>query len=394
MNQDELKNISDILINHLFSEKIKPEMMLNDFLNLLPDSGMEERIRSIWEAKNESRISEGKNPIDLNIFMKLPGSNDKQSHTGKVKKISIEEKLIKYNSIFRNKLDDIDFNNLDVFMETELIDRLSNECQELSYYEVVMFYNLFKMEKISRMYKSGERFTDLSLTAKELSGKILSLIEEELFLTTDNLFKLNGNKTVSNDMIHRVMEKKIIKKRNDPYVLLLLLGEKNKKLVEKTRSFIDNFAEIRGYDPVEALNYLGLYFIIENSDDQILNHMKFSEHLENFIKGNCEGMALECRLISVYIHSFMMEIAAIIYNVGNKYKVSTPDMKKNLERLYNADRLRKHTDYIHRDALKKILPVCDNPQLVSYINKFKSTNRYILRTSDLFEKKFIDSESK
>jgi hypothetical protein len=379
MNTADTDSLRDVIVEMLSSGRIVPEV-IDRFGELFSDPGFTAGIKEALADKNR----EVSFPLEQDAAF---GMHVNDGASPVMAGRATFERLMTGFDAFRRKLDGIEFGSVNVFEENRLIDELSTECPGLALPEIILLYNIFKIDKIT-----NGNGTNADSKKSMFPVKILKGVGEKLFLTDDVMFRLNGSTSVHKDVIIKALEQKRSSDRFNPDVLSFLFEERSGRLVEKMKMFLEHIADRRGDDPVEIFNYLGLYIILNDVPDNLFRQINLSPQLNDFLAvkpGEVKHLSLPVNEIYhqavIYIFNFIYGIAGFIHRISGRYAVAGSEQRSRLVKLADPGRVARFIENTHELSLKILMTYhADIKELLPVLKKFIRTNRNIIRSDDLF----------
>jgi hypothetical protein len=389
MDNEKLIRFANILVDSFFSEKIVPKDLIDTLGNLVSDNNREyvNKIVSLWEKKNQQKVQEGKNRLDITFPLILTRGYDSILAEDELSRYLPEEKILINKNIFRKKLGNIDFSALDINKEKALIEELRNESIGLSKDDSILYYNLLKINSLSTKAKSHAGTGVVFDANLDYPETIMKLIEEEFGLTPQVLAKLNGGKNISRAGIISILADSIKRNKINPKVFCVLFGYKIKKFVARMKEFIEFTVGQRDESPEEVLQHYGLYLLINGANSALLEKLELSPHLHSFVTDKIGRIRSIYYVSMIFIFTFFYVLVTQVYEISGKYNQSSEDQKAKLLKLYNSEeRINMLINNANTLAGKKLADYkVESREVLANLKKFLSLNKDLVTPADLFK---------
>lgn len=385
MTKKDIITIGNYIVSSLQADTIIPLEFINKISALIP--GNTEEISNIliqlWNKYSDKRKEDGKQSIEINFPLMLTrGFNNKIVPENQLVNFLPEEKILINKDIFRNNLKNLDLVSIDSKREKELMDTLNKESIGLSNNDVLLYYNLLKINQISSTTSSADQDV---LSADEYAIEIHRLSVNAFNLTTENLRKINGKNIEEGELLNLVTDS-IKSSKINPQVLLLCLGSKNSKLIELFTGFLSQFVSQRGDDPQDVLIYFGLYILLNGAPVDKLKKLDLASHVEAFITDKIGRLRSIFYVAFLFIHTFNVIIAAQVFEISVKYLDSSREQGLKLQKLYSADNRRallvSNALNIASDKISKYKN--ESIEVINTFKRFIKNKKDIVSVQDLF----------
>lgn len=386
MINKEIILIGNYLVKSLQSNTITPLDFFDKISELLPGDSKEisASFMELWD-KNSDHIKEsGGSVVEVNQPLLLTrGYNNELVPENQLLSFLPEEKILINKDIFREHLKNRDLVKIDSRSEKALMDILNKESIGLSSNDVLLYYNLLKINQISSNDEPGSKE---SMSPDEFAIEIHKLSVNVFNLTTQSIKKINGGKDIEEGELLNLITENIKSKKINPEVLSLCLGHRNSKFIELFTGFITQFISQRGDDPQDILVYLGLYILLNGSHSSKLKKLNLASHVEAFVIDRIGRIRSIYYVAFLFIHTFNVILAAQVYEISVKYLDSSREQGIKLQKLYSADNRRSilisNAINIATDKVSKY-----KNESIEVINTFKryiKNRKDIVSTVDLF----------
>lgn len=323
MDNENLIKTGKFVIEFLQSDSFKP-LELIERISLLSDSGGEvlESLIAYW---NESSRSEKK--LDINHPILISRGWDEIVPQEQLLHFLPEEKLLINKDIFRNKLDGVDLTKISSQTEKSLMESLVNDSIGLSRNDVLLYYNLLKINQISlKSKKSGSK------------EEILDQNSRYIFNLVCDGFNIRD---LAEDDSIQIIKKVITRSKVNPQVLSLAVGREYDKFYNFLKEFISMFITRRGDNEEELLRLMGLYILFNGAKEDELDKLGLKANDIAFITDRIGRVRSVYYVLILFIHTFNLLICAQVFEISSKYYESDTVQQEKLRKLYLADSRRK-----------------------------------------------------
>lgn len=386
MTNKEIILIGSYIVKSLQSNTINPMDFLNKVSELLPGDSQETSAAFIelWNKNTESVKESGNRVLEVNQPLILTrGYSNELVPENQLMNFLPEEKILINKDIFRDHLKNRDLINIDTRSEKALMDLLNKESIGLSSNDVLLYYNLLKINQISSNSTTSNQD---NLSPDEYAIEVHKLSVEAFSLTSQNIKKINGGKEIEEGELLNTITDNIKRKKINPEVLSLCLGHHNSKLIELFTGFITQFISQRGDDPQDFLVYIGLYILLNGSNPNRLKKLELASHVEAFVTDRIGRLRSIYYVSFLFMHTFNVIVAAQIYEISVKYLDSSREQGIKLHKLYSADNRRS---ILISNAINIATDKISNykNESIEVINTFKryiKNRKDIVTTHDLF----------
>ncbi len=410
ISEESIEAMARSIIKNLYSEKINPAKFVNSLAQSMATDGgasLNDAVDRLWKKKNselEQQIIKefGGNVSQAQVKQLLKSREMTYNESyrfakcfegkipeSEIKKWLPEDKIVYNRETFYERLKTVDFGNLSPNVEKRLIDLLEKESIGLTRQEVLLYYNLIKINKLSASVEEEQKKKTSANTVKAkafANAIIVSLFKKHI--TSDKLLLLNAQKTIPKDAIKEVLERRIAQGQVNPNALMILAGYKGKdKLISKMRDFMD-ISRKWGHSPNDMFHYLMMFALFEGADKELLPFLNLSNNTKNFLEGKKSSLNELITSVIKFTFSFFYGIAVQRFEINFKYQRASADMQKKFYKLYSSeDRLKILLNNALKIALTK-MSNCSKPeidQVSLYLKKFLEKNKDLLTKEDLFE---------
>ena len=155
MDESEKKNqIAAYLFKLFNSETIIPAEAAATLFKMLPsfDPLFTAEVLKEWKRITDAYKKSGKNPRDINNPLIITRGFMEGITDNSLKLYLPEEKILINRQVFRKKISSVNFSAITPDIERKIIEELKNESIALSDQEVIIYYNLLKINILSKIY--------------------------------------------------------------------------------------------------------------------------------------------------------------------------------------------------------------------------------------------------
>ncbi|MGL1892078.1 MAG: hypothetical protein OCD02_10665 [Spirochaetaceae bacterium] len=385
MDKKDIVQLGSYLTDSILSEKISAEQLFKKIATILPgDSKSSYKLfQDIWN--NKCRES-GNNNADISQPMLLSRGFSRDITTEEqLSSFLPEEKILINKDIFRSHLEGLDLVKLDSIKQKHIMDTLIKESIGLSSNDVLLYYNLIKINQLSN---SSTNNTSNSIVNEDIDypTELYQLAVKAFNLNAHNIKKING-KSINEDAVSSIITDAIKKRRINPQVLALCLGRNNKKFIDFLTDFMTFFISQRGDDAQEIFTYMGFYILFHGSTTAQTSNLNLSSNLEAFITDRIGRVRSVYYVAMLFAHTFSVILAAQIFEISAKYHNSPLEQRLKLEKLYSADNRRQ---LLVQNAIsiasRKISSYkSESLEVQNAIKRFMSNKKDLISVKDIFQ---------
>jgi len=379
MDREELIKLGKYIIDSIAEGEITPSKLFSELAKGLSGNPKEtfKLFKGLW-IKNKLLENDFQKPYILS-----PGYSDLTTEE-QLSSYLPEEKILINKDIFRNIINDQDLTNIGESRQRELIQELNKESIGLTNNDVLLYYNLLKINQLSqnRIDQNSKIKDDC-----DYSNEIYQMVVKEFNLTVQNIKRVNGSKTLDESKIITIIRDGIDKNRINPYVLRICLGYKNSKYIKFFVDFINFLTKQRGDDSQEILTYIGLYILINGASEKSISGLELGSNVEAFINDRIGRVKSIYYVAMLFIHTLNIVIIAQINEISTKFFNSDLDQRLKLEKLYSADNRR---ELLYNNALaiasRKISSYkTESLEVQSAFKRFYGNKNELITVNDIFK---------
>ncbi len=158
MDNEKKNQLAAYLFKVFNSENIIPAEVAASLFKMMPsfDPVFTSEVLKEWKRITEAYRKGGKNPRNINSPLIITRGFMEGVSDSNLKLYLPEEKILINRQIFRNKISSVNFGVLTPDAERKILEELKNESIALSDQEVVIYYNLLKINMMAKLYASGQ----------------------------------------------------------------------------------------------------------------------------------------------------------------------------------------------------------------------------------------------
>lgn len=381
MTKENIMLLGRFITNAFKNNKIIPSELFKIISKVIPGDNKDvyKLFIDIWNKNNT-----GLNKLNINQqFLISRGFNNEITSEEQLSKYLPEEKILINKDLFRSHLENIDLINIDNKRQKQIMDILIKESIGLSNNDVLLYYNLLKINQISQSVIKQNSVIDDN---RDYSSEIYSLTIKAFNLTPLNIKKINGSKNLDEKIVIEILRDGVKKKRINPYVLSICLGYKNAKFIKLFIDFITFLASQRGDDVQDILSYIGLYILINGTPEDKIRKLNLGSNVEAFIMDRIGRVKSIYYVAMLFIHTFNVLLTAQMFEISGKFQNSSLDQRLKLEKLYSADNRRSIlVDNAINIATRKVSEYKNESlEVLSAFKRFNGTKNVMITVKDLF----------
>lgn len=365
MEKDELLRVGKKVIDCLQNQSFRPKELLEDISSELSDEELYTQFVDYWNSvQNWGEID---TPLQISRGWDEIIPQDQLLH------YLPEEKLLINKDIFRNKLDGVDLTSISGSSEKSLMEELLRDSIGLSKNDVLLYYNLLKINQISVKSKKAGSKEDI---IKEHSKYIFNLLQDG--------FNLHN---ISEDDAIKVITKNLESGKSNSQIISLAAGRENDKFFNFLKEFLIKFISRRGDDEGEILRYIGLYILFNGAKDEDLSPLNLTANEIAFITDRIGRVRSIYYTLVLFIHTFNLLICAQVYEISTKFLEADGSQKEKLKKLYWDDTRRKllYTNALGIATRKISSNKSDASEILGAFKRFTSKLKVFVTKEDLFE---------
>lgn len=365
MNKDELLSSGKIVIDYLQKQSFRPKELIRDLTSSIgEDDSTYLELEEYWN--NNGKLGDFKTPVLISRGWDDIIPQEQILH------YLPEEKLLINKDIFRSKLEGVDLTSISGEGEKKLMEDLLKEAIGLSKNDVLLYYNLLKINQISVKSRRSETKEDIN---NQHSKYLFNLLSDG--------FNLN----LPEEESIKIILKNLSRGKTNPMVITLAAGRENDKFFIFLKDFLQNFILRRGDNEEEILRYIGLYILFNGVNEEELVPLNLTSNEVAFITDRIGRVRSVYYTLVLFIHTFNLLISAQVYEVSTKYLEADTTQKEKLKKLYWDDNRRKllFTNALGIATRKISSNKSDTSEILGAFKRFTSKIKVFISREDLFE---------
>ena len=213
MKREDIIKLGTYITGAITDKSITPSDLFKTISTVIPgDSRSNYKLfLEIWKSNDR-----GGNRLEIDHPLNIsPGFSNDITTDEQLTTFLPEEKILINKDLFRSHLENIDLINLDTKKQKKLIDILIKESIGLSNNDVLLYYNLLKINQLSQNIKNDrEQIT----TNRDFASELYTLGIKAFDLTPKNIKKANSGKVIDETVILDILRDAVNKKRINPDV--------------------------------------------------------------------------------------------------------------------------------------------------------------------------------
>jgi len=262
---------------------------------------------------------------------------DKKTAEEELKNFLPEEKILINQDIFRSRLSRINIENIDPLRERALIEILEKESIGLSHNDVLLYYNLIKINSLSESSQTHAKNAATNSGTTNYPEQILKAARRVFPLEKEDIMKINSGKCPDDQALLENLENCIERHKMNPHILLAFFNQAEGKFAFFAKDFISILAQKRGDSVNEILSHCGLYILFQGSKPTQLDDLGFGPPLQAFLSDRIGRVRTVYYAGLLFIYSFTYMLFAQIYEIAQKYRAAEEEQKRKIEKLYASD---------------------------------------------------------
>ncbi|MBN2873988.1 MAG: hypothetical protein JXM71_02740 [Spirochaetales bacterium] len=346
-----------------------------------------------WAALNGKNAESGAPELDARMPLILSRGYDEMVPEQELKRFLPEEKILINRESFHARLDSLDFSTLDAASERTVLEQLRAEAIGLSPEDVILYYNLIKVNKLAGRARQGttasvgtprgEQATRQPISPAEL----FALAMKAFGVSQEHVLKANSGKQLDMEMVYEVMRESMQQRRVAPEVYAHYLGKRTDKYVRAVRDFVDKFITQRGENPADYAAYHALYLLLGGAQPKLLDRLDASPPLAAYLGDRMGRIRSIYYVALLFIHTFSYALCSQTYDIAQKYGASPPEQQAKLRKLYSSsERLGLLLSNATNMANQRVAEYKGEArEIQGQFRQFLSSHRELLDSADLFE---------
>ena len=402
MDIDKKNQLAAYLFKVFNSENIIPAEVTAALFKMMPsfDPAFSSEVLKEWKRITDAYKKGGKNPRDINSPLIITRGFMEGVSDSSLKLYLPEEKILINRQVFRNKISSVNFASLTPETERKILEELKNESIALSDQEVVIYYNLLKINIMAKLYSSAQsasRQSDPPVSG-DSSGlktigeggvsfpeKIISLLFEN-FADINKVMSVNEKRSIDNTLLVNAVKSKISKSVHNPRIYLLMFGYGTDKYMQFVKDYIKMVVSRWGGKEDEIFAFFTAYQLLNSASDNIIDELDLAVSLKNFISDKLGRIhpVYYCAILFVSVFTYILVMQVV--EVSGKYVSSPEPQKAKLLKLYNSEeRINMIISNAFNIAAGKIASYkSESREIIPNMKKFISKNENLVKAEDMF----------
>ena len=402
MDESEKKNqIAAYLFKLFNSETIIPAEAAATLFKMLPsfDPLFTAEVLKEWKRITDAYKKSGKNPRDINNPLIITRGFMEGITDNSLKLYLPEEKILINRQVFRKKISSVNFSALTPDIERKIIEELKNESIALSDQEVIIYYNLLKINILSRIYSDvpasavsppvsaadNSGLKTVGEGAGDFSGKIISLLFEN-FADLQKLMSVNEKKSLDASLLNSAVKSKISKSVHNPRIYLLMFGYGTDRYMQFVKEYIKMVVSRWGGNEDEIFAFFTAYQLLNSASDEVINGMDLAVSLKNFISDKLGRIhpVYYCAILFVTVFTYILVMQVV--EISGKFLNSPEPQRSKLLKLYNSEeRINMIISNAFNIAAGKISSYkSESREIIPNMKKFISKYENLVKPDDMF----------
>lgn len=365
-----------------------------------------EAIMTHWDGLNKQCARAGTTELDARAPLLISRGYGEVVPESELKRFLPEEKILINSEAFHARLDSLDFTSLDASSERTLIEQLRAEAIGLSPEDVILYYNLIKVNRLAgnrtgarpmvRAGATGNTAGTGSAAAGTGSGTpVTPITTMELFglamkafdVKQDQIIKANMGKTIELEQAYDVIQENLRSRGILPEVYAHYLGKYSDKYIRAVRDFVEKLVSQRGEQPADFSAYHMLYILMGGVAPKTLDRLELSIPLASYLTDRMGRVRSTYYVGLLFIHTFVYALCSQVSDIALKYRSSPPEQQAKLRKLYSSsERLGLLLSNATTMANQRIAEhKVDAREIQSQFKPFLATHRSLLDSDDLFQ---------
>ena len=312
-----------------------------------------------------------------------------------------EEKILINRQIFRNKVSSVNFGALSPDAERKILEELKNESIALSDQEVVIYYNLLKINMMAKLYASGQAsarpqsdpvvsgdssgFKTIGEGAGSFPEKIISLLFEN-FADRNKIMSVNEKRNIDQTLLINAVNSKISKSVHNPRIYLLMFGYGTDKYMNFVKEYIKMVVSRWGGNEEEIFASFTAYQLLNSASEDLLGELDLAVSLKNFVSDKLGRIhpVYYCAILFVTVFTYILVMQVV--EISGKFNSSPEAQKAKLLKLYNSEeRINMIISNAFNIAAGKISSYkSESREIIPNMKKFISKYENLVKPEDMF----------
>ncbi len=216
------------------------------------------------------------------------------------------------------------------------------------------------------------------------------------FGLNDSRFEvLNNGRKLENFALELLVQDKILKQKENPFIFGAMLGENDCPFASKMKEFLQLLAETHGETEKYDIQ-LGLYILLHGSKLSEIRPLHVSKRLTSLIIDEDFSNYELFNLAIVFVYTFFKKLARNIYDINQRFAAADPEQQEKLLRLYGTQN-RRHllcsgVLFETSEKMYQQASLEKNAEIMEVVELFQSflvKNPDLVSKSALFDAKYV-----
>ena len=403
MDNEKKNQLAAYLFKVFNSENIIPAEVTASLFKMMPsfDPVFTSEVLKEWKRITEAYRKGGKNPRNINSPLILTRGFMEGVSDSNLKLYLPEEKILINRQIFRNKVSSVNFGALSPDAERKILEELKNESIALSDQEVVIYYNLLKINMMAKLYASGQAsarpqsdpvvsgdssgFKTIGEGAGSFPEKIISLLFEN-FADRNKIMSVNEKRNIDQTLLINAVNSKISKSVHNPRIYLLMFGYGTDKYMNFVKEYIKMVVSRWGGNEEEIFASFTAYQLLNSASEDLLGELDLAVSLKNFVSDKLGRIhpVYYCAILFVTVFTYILVMQVV--EISGKFNSSPEAQKAKLLKLYNSEeRINMIISNAFNIAAGKISSYkSESREIIPNMKKFISKYENLVKPEDMF----------
>jgi len=393
------------VVELLLSDRLVPKNALEEFVRLaMPagtssDTDREALLNSLvdyWNNQAKNRSPQDGGAMSPGTPLIISRGYDSVVPEDQLAHYLPEEKILINKELFRSKLDSLNLGALDPSKERVLVDQLKRDAIGLSSEDVILYYNLIKVNKLAQRSEvaitrgpAPTPYSNLKAqTEPPLSPEgLFKLTMKSFGIQPDQIVKLNVGKVIDMGALSSVLQESLRRRRIAIPILAHYLGQHNDKYIRAVQDFMALVIQQRGERPEEMAPYQALYVLLGGTDPKLLDSLSLAPPLFAWLSDRIGRVRSIYYAAFVFIHTFVYVLCAQVTEIAVKYQNSDRAQQEKLKKLYwSPERFGLLITNANNSASRRINDYkAETREVQNLFKKFIGTRKDLLSPNDLFD---------
>lgn len=364
LNESDVKNIrqkiAKSILSPFFTGKISPKKMIHDLNTSLMGLGgdsFEKECNHFFHEHNKNKEIEissqfSNTPreqiqqlIDATqvgheqhyLLRKFIGDLKEED----IKHLLPEDKLILNKDVFYERLKKVDFKELTPLTEKRILEALIKDSIGLMKEEVILYYNLIKVNRLSSVVaaKQREKKTEDIARFQRMADALIEAYVPR-FIKLADLKEFNENHSIDRATLRDAIIDKVKSGKFNPLPLITLAGIGKGRLMESLKKIIDQLSKKKNQETETIWKAYLFYMLFSDLSEEYIAKINISPNLISLLKLQRGKIQPSGIIIIGFTYMTFFNLCKQIAEIRAKYQKADDENKKKLYRLYaNEERI-------------------------------------------------------